>query len=105
MAKLAVLKTGGKQYLVTEGQSIKIEKIRDKKGLITFSDIIFYADGQKSVFLPQKLKKSKVEGEIEELAKGQKVKIIKHKPKKGYLKRQGHRQTHLRVKIKKISLS
>lgn len=104
MTKLAVLKTGGKQYLVEEGQQIKIEKIRDKKGSITFSDILFYTDGKKSVFSPQKLKKSKVEGEIIELGKGQKIRIIKHKAKKGYLKRQGHRQPYLKVKIKKIAL-
>ncbi len=100
--KLAVIKTGGKQYLVEEGREIEIEKIREKKGQIIFSDLLLITDKRKVVVDPKKLQKAKVEAEIIEIKKGPKIKIIKQKPKKGYLRRMGHRQPYLKVKIKKI---
>lgn len=101
---MAVVAIGGKQYLVTEGVQLKVEKIREKKGRLTLSEILLYADGQRVIIEPKKLKKVKVEAEILEIGKEKKIRIIKHKAKKGYLRRQGHRQPYLLIKINKIKL-
>ena len=104
MTKLAVVKTGGKQYLVKEDQEIKIEKKREKKGQITFSDVLLYSDSKKTVIDKSKLKKVKVKGKIVEVGKDEKIRVIKFKPKKRQLKRKGHRQRYNLVKIDKIIL-
>lgn len=105
MSKLAVIKTGGKEYLVGEGTILKIEKIEGKAGDKTsFSQILLLADGEgKEVEIGKPtLAKAKVEAEILEQGRGDKVSVIKYKPKVRYRKKVGHRQLFTKIKIIKI---
>lgn len=102
--KMVVVTVGNKQYLVREGDQIKTEKIREKKGKLALSEVLLYTDGRRVVIKPDKLKKVKVEAEVVGTGKGKKIRIVKHKAKKGYLKRQGHRQPYFLIKINKIKL-
>ncbi|MFH1392486.1 MAG: 50S ribosomal protein L21 [bacterium] len=84
--KLAVIKSG-KQYLVKEGDKIKIEKINQDKKKLVFDDILFG---------------KKVEAKVLRHGRARKVVIFKYKPKKRYHKKQGHRQHFTEIEITKI---
>lgn len=100
---LAIIKTGGKQYKIEEGDKIKIEKIEGNEGdKIQFSEVLFLGD-EKSVKIGTPfLSGSKVEGKILSQGKGDKVWGIKHKAKKRYKVKFGHRQEITEVEIVKI---
>jgi len=103
---LAVIKTGGKQYLVKEGDVVKIEKIEGKLGKVfNFDKILFFADEKKGkieIGTPI-LKKIKVVAKILEQGKNKKIFIIKYKPKTRYRRKRGYRQFYTKVKILGIS--
>lgn len=101
----AVILTGGKQYLVQQGDTLMVEKLPSKKGgSITFKDVLMVFDGKTHLSVG----KSRVSGAhvtalvLESEVKGKKVRGIKFKPKKRYLRRLGHRQQYTKVKIEKI---
>jgi len=97
---LAVIKTGGKQYKVKEGDKIEIEKNGSKKGdVILFEEVLLVGDENDLKIGNPFLKGVKVEGEVLDEKKSKKVKTVKHKAKKRYLVRGGHRQEILEVKI------
>lgn len=100
---LAVIKTGGKQYLVTPGQKIKIEKLDKKEGAeITFNEVLLLEkDGKVDIGCPL-IKDVKVLGKILKQGKGEKVIIFKYKAKKRYHLKKGHRQRFTEVEITKI---
>lgn len=100
---LAIIKTGGKQYKVSKGDKIKIEKLEGEEGAkIVFEEILFLGD-EKDVKVGMPIVKgAKVEGKIIKTAKGKKVVGIKFKPKKRYKVKFGHRQTMTEVEIIKI---
>ncbi|HBB36444.1 MAG: 50S ribosomal protein L21P, large subunit ribosomal protein L21 [Candidatus Moranbacteria bacterium GW2011_GWC1_45_18] len=100
---LAVIKTGGKQYLVQKGDKIKIEKIEGNVGSAAkFSEVLFSGD-EKSVKVGNPLVKGAiVEGKILKQAKAKKVRGIKYKAKKRYKVKFGHRQMFTEVEITKI---
>lgn len=101
---LAVIKTGGKQYLVKKGDKIKIEKLLGEEGkAITFSEVLFLGDEGKINVGNPLVKGAKVEGKILAQGKGKKVTGIKHKAKKRYKVKFGHRQTFTEVEIMKIA--
>lgn len=94
--KIAVIKTGGKQYLVAKGDSIKIEKIPGEEGeKIVFDKVLLIGDKIGQPFI----KGASVEAKILRQARARKVIIFKHKPKKRYKKKQGHRQQFTEVQI------
>jgi len=97
---LAVIKTGGKQYLVSKGDKIKIEKIERKEGEEVVFDKVLLLEkrGKVSIGNPF-IKGAKVTGKILKQGKGKKVVIFKHKPKKRYKIKKGHRQTFTEVEI------
>jgi large subunit ribosomal protein L21 len=101
----AVIKTGGKQYLVKENDVLEIEKI-DKavKDKIVFDKIllVFDENGEKVIIGQPFIEKAKVEAEILEQKKGKKIKIIKFKRKTRYRRKKGHRQLLTKVKILRI---
>ena len=101
---LAVIKTGGKQYLVSPGDTIKIEKIEGDAGnAVEFAEVLLWENkGDTKVGVPF-LEEMKVTGKIEDQIKGDKIIVFKYKPKKRYRKKQGHRQKYTMVKIEKIS--
>lgn len=101
----AVIKTGGKQYKVKEGQILKIEKIAGKVGdKIGFDKVLLVADeGGKEVKVGNPtVSGAKVAAEILEQGRAKKVMVIKYKPKIRYRRKVGHRQMYTKVKIVSI---
>lgn len=95
----AIVKTGGKQYKVAEGDLVKVEKIEGEAGTSVSLSPILVVDGSTVTSAADALAKVSVSGEIVEQTKGPKIRIHKFKNKTGYHKRQGHRQKLTVVKI------
>ena len=101
----AIIETGGKQFRVTEGDTIFVEKLDVNAGdAITFDQVLAVIDGDKATFGTPVVEGAKVEASVVKNGKGKKVMIFKYNPKKGYRKRQGHRQPYTKVTIGKISV-
>jgi len=101
----AIIETGGKQYLVSVGDRIKIEKLDKKEGAkIKFSQVLMVSDNKKVSVGQPLIKNASVEGKIITQAKGPKVTILKYKAKKRYQKKQGHRQPFTEVEIVDIKI-
>jgi len=100
---LAVIKTGGKQYIVTPGQKIKIEKIDKKEGSeITFNEVLLLEKNKKVEIGTPLIKDAKFIGKVLRQGKGKKVIIFKYKAKTRRKKKAGHRQPFTEVEITKI---
>ncbi len=99
----AVIKTGGKQYLVSPGTKIKVEKIEKEEGSeISFSEVLLLEkDGKLEIGNPF-VKGAKVIGKILRHGKHKKVVIFKYKPKKRYKVKKGHRQPFTEIQISQI---
>ena len=96
----AIIETGGKQYKVTEGDTLFIEKLEAKAGqAITFDKVLAILDGDKATFGAPVVEGASVAATVVKNGKGKKVRIFKYNPKKGYRKRQGHRQPYTKVQI------
>src|SRR3990167_4715070 len=107
MAKFAIIKTGGKQYIVTPGMKLKIEKvIPPKEGeLLNFEEVLAVGEneGEKIEFGKPFLNGKKVSAEIVSEGKGKKVTITRFHSKTRYHKKKGHRQPFSEVLIKDIA--
>lgn len=102
----AIIETGGKQYKVTEGDVLYIEKLDAAAGdSVTFDRVLAVIDGDKTSFGSPLLEGAKVDATVEKNGKRKKILIFKYNAKKGYRKRQGHRQPYTKVTIGKISLA
>ena len=99
----AIVKTGGKQYKVAEGDVIEVEKLAGEPGDAVALSAVLVVDGDNLVSDAKQLAKVSVAGELVEHTKGPKIRIHKFKNKTGYHKRQGHRQPLTRVKVTGIS--
>ena len=99
----AIVKTGGKQYKVAEGDVIEVEKLTGKAGDAVALTAVLLVDGADLVTDAAKLAKVSVSGEIAAHTKGPKIRIHKFKNKTGYHKRQGHRQPLTRVQVTSIT--
>jgi len=100
---LAVIKTGGKQYLVEPGDKLKIEKIDKEPGKeINFGEVLLLEKNKKLEIGAPFLKGVKVKAKVLEQDKYKKVIIFKYKPKKRYKKKTGHRQPYTLVEIESI---
>lgn len=100
----AVIKTGGKQYRVKEGDVLKVEKISGEKGgRVEISEVLAIGEGEQIKLGSPTVKDAKVVAEIVSQGKGPKVTIFKKKRRKGYTKKQGHRQLFSSIKIKEIA--
>ncbi len=102
---LAVIKTGGKQYAVREGETLSIEKVEKAVGEALELEVLLVGDEDgKNVKLGTPIVAgAKVEGRVLEHGKGEKVSIFKFKPKVRYRRHTGHRQLYTKVKIEKIT--
>ncbi len=100
---IAVIKTGGKQYLVSPGDKIKIEKIDKKEGgKVTFNEVLLVEkNGKKQIGTPF-VKGAKVVAKILEHGKGEKVIVFHYKPKTRQKSKKGHRQPFTKIEIEKI---
>ncbi|MDK8794106.1 50S ribosomal protein L21 [Corynebacterium sp. MSK044] len=95
----AIVKTGGKQYKVAEGDLVRVEKIEGEAGDSVALTPVLLVDGAKVTATSDDLAKVNVSAEIVEHGKGPKINIMKYKNKTGYKKRQGHRQQLTTIKI------
>ena len=101
----AIIVTGGKQYKVAEGDTIFVEKLPNEAGdAIVFDKVLAVVDGDKATFGTPVVDGAKVEASVVKNGKGKKIMVFKYKPKKGYHRRQGHRQPYTKVTIGKISV-
>ena len=100
----AVVKTGGKQYIVKEGDILDIEKIEGKKGEKALLDqVLLLSTGENIKVGTPTVTGIRVEIEIVDQFKAKKVEIMKYKKKTGYRRKKGHRQNKTKVKILKIA--
>lgn len=111
--EFAIIATGGKQYMVSEGDTVKIEKIRPSTGSgqeafkvgdsVVFDNVLMTDDGKDTTVGAPYIKGAKVSAEIKKIAKAKKVVVIKYKAKSNYFKKRGHRQPYFEVKITKLA--
>lgn len=96
----AIIRTGGKQYKVSVGNKIKIEKLETKVGeIVTFDDVLLVGSEDKVKIGTPKVRGAKVEAKVLKQDKAKKVIIFKYKAKKRYKKKQGHRQYYTEIEI------
>lgn len=96
----AVIKSGGKQHRVTEGETLKLEKIEVATGeTVNFDEVLLVANGDDINIGAPIVKGAKVTAEVISHGRGEKVKIVKFRRRKHSMKRQGHRQWFTEVKI------
>ena len=101
----AIIKTGGKQYKVSEGELVRVEKLAYEVGeTVDFDQVLLVSnDGELKVGSPL-VEGAKVSATVEDQNKNKKIVVFKYKPKKQYRKKHGHRQPYTLVKINSISL-
>ena len=96
----AIIVTGGKQYKVNEGDVLYIEKLEAEAGqTVTFDQVLAILDGETAKFGAPVVEGASVEATVVKNGKGKKIRIFNYNPKKGYRKRQGHRQPYTKVQI------
>lgn len=99
----AIIVTGGKQYKVSEGDVITIEKLDSEVGeTVTFDQVLAVSDGSLKVGNPT-VENAAVEASVISNGRGKKVIVYKYKRKTGYHKKNGHRQMFTKVRIDKIN--
>lgn len=100
----AIIVTGGKQYKVAQGDTLFIEKLEAEAGAeITFDQVLAILNEDKATFGAPTLEGASVVATVVKNGKGKKIRVFKYNPKKGYRKRQGHRQPYTKVQISAIN--
>ncbi len=102
---LAIVEIAKKQYLVKKGDQIKVERLKEKKGKISFDKVLLLSDDKKTEVGAPYVEKAHVEAEIQGEAKAKKVVIFKAKRRKKYRRKQGHRQIYTNLAITRIALA
>ena len=97
----AIIESGGKQFKVAEGESIKIDRIDNKKS-VTFNNVLMVSDGETVSYGDPYIKTAKVSADVIGTEKDKKILVFHQKTRKNHRKLRGHRQLHTSVKIKKI---
>ena len=101
----AIIVTGGKQYVVSEGDVLYIEKLNaEAEETVKFDQVLAIMDGENSKIGAPVVEGAVVEAKVVKNGKGKKIHVIKYKPKKGEKKHIGHRQPYTKVEITKIAL-
>ena len=104
MDKFAVIKTGGKQYLVVEGDLISVEKLEAQKESVVLTEVLLFGDSKGLVlgkpFIPNAKVNAKFVGDF----KGKKIRVVKFKSKSRYTRTSGHRHLKTKIIIEKISI-
>lgn len=99
----AVIKTGGKQYRVAEGETLRVEKLVAAAGdKLTFEPLLFADDGGNVMVGRPLVSGVTVEAEVLEQGRGKKITIFKYKRRKSYRRKQGHRQAFTALKVTSI---
>ena len=101
--EFAVIKTGGKQYIVSPGQKLKIEKLdAEENGSVVFDEVLLVGDNEKTEIGMPRLENAKVEAKVLKQARARKVIVFKYHNKTRYRKKKGHRQYFTEVEVEKI---
>jgi len=101
----AIIETGGKQYRVKEGDEVFLEKLPDDSGkTVTFDKVLAVIGETETTFGAPTVTGASVEAEIIKNGKSKKIIVYKMHAKKGYRRKQGHRQPYTKVKINKITV-
>ena len=101
----AIIVTGGKQYVVAEGDVLYIEKLEvEAEATVKFEEVLAVLDGENSKIGAPVVEGAVVEAKVVKNGKGKKIHILKYKAKKGETKKIGHRQPYTKVEITKIAL-
>ena len=100
----AIIQTGGKQYRVSAGDIINIDKIDNKKS-VTFKDVLMVSDGDTATYGNPFVSSAKVSADVMGTDKAKKVLVYKQKMRKNHRKLRGHRQLYTAIKIKDIKVS
>jgi len=106
MAKIAVIETGGKQYVVSEGAVLSVEKLdglEQKGDKVTFDKVLLTDDGSETTVGAPYVSGAKVTAELIEQGREDKVTVIRYRQKSRYFKKRGHRQPFTKVKITALS--
>lgn len=99
MAKIAIIETGGKQYLVTQDTVLNVEKLPATDGKITFDKVLLIDDGKETKVGSPYVKGAVVSAELIEEGRGKKITVIRYRQKSRYFKSRGHRQPFAKVRI------
>ena len=100
----AIIVTGGKQYKVTEGDVLYVEKLPNEAGdTVTFDQVLAVIDADKATFGQPTVAGASVQANVVKNGKGKKVIVFKYKPKKNYKRKQGHRQPYTKIEITKVN--
>lgn len=102
MAKIAIIETGSKQYLVKDGDVIYVETLKGTKGVgskVNFDNVLLTDDGKETKVGAPHVSGAKVAGEILEEGRDDKVTVIRYRQKSRYFKKKGHRQPYTKVRI------
>ncbi len=99
----AIVKTGGKQYRVEPGQTLLVERLPDAEGAsVSLHPVLYRSD--ETIFDAAGLEKVQVKARVVEHLRGEKLRVFKFKPKRGYRRRTGHRQELTRIEVTDIAL-
>jgi large subunit ribosomal protein L21 len=99
----AVIETGGKQYRVSEGDAINVERLPHQVGESVELERVLLVAGEEGITVGQPVVAgAKVIAKVESVGRGPKILVWKYRPKQRYRRRQGHRQVHTRLRIEKI---
>ena len=100
----AVIKTGGKQYRVTEGETLKVEKLDAEEGAsVEFDQVLMIADGDRIQVGAPYVEGARVTATVKSQGRGPKLVIVKFRRRKHYRKTQGHRQSYTELRVSGIS--
>jgi large subunit ribosomal protein L21 len=100
----AVVKSGGKQYKVQEGETFRVEKLPGEVGAeITFNDVLMFSDGETVQVGTPVLDNVTVKGTVVEQGQAKKILVFKYKRRKRYRRKQGHRQPYTAIKVDSIA--
>lgn len=99
----AIIRTGGKQYNVSVGDEIVVEKLNAEVGDVVSFDVLMLVDDNGVKIGTPVVKGASANAKVIEHGKGKKVVVFKYKPKKNYRKKQGHRQPYTKVKVTALS--
>ena len=102
MSKIAIIETGGKQYVVTQDSVLEIEKLSDSSKAgdkVTFDKVLLTDDGKETKVGAPHISGAKVTAEVVETGRDDKVTVIRYRQKSRYFKKRGHRQPYTKVRI------
>ena len=100
----AIVETGGKQYRAEKGETLVVDRLRADEGDKVNLRAVMYRGGKDVVIEPGELEKVKVEAKVAGHERGRKVKVFKHRPKKGYRRRAGHRAELTRLEVTDVKM-